>query len=93
MTVHVLSLSSSHAQVYCPAGSASPLPATSGFYTLSATLDTLMGPRGSQRPCLPGHFCQQGVMHKCPTGRFGMFVPAHSDIPVPNNYLMPFSPS
>src|SRR5690554_6210988 len=44
------------ANVYCPEGTVTPLPVDDGSYTVGPTEDA----RVKQRPCEPGHWCQNG---------------------------------
>lgn len=45
--------------VYCPQGSAMPLVATLGYYTIGSNKTT----RSAQLPCNPGSYCLSGVIH------------------------------
>jgi len=55
---------------YCPRGAIFPLHVGAGNYTVGGT-DKLNNTRTGQLPCLPGTFCQNGIVNLCPKGRYG----------------------
>lgn len=55
------------ADVFCPYGATSPLPASDGQMTLPAGADSLQV-RSSQAPCPAGNYCTKGVNYTCPGG-------------------------
>lgn len=57
------------AREYCPAGSASPVPATPGFYTTGG--DATGALATAQLICPAGSYCVHGARQPCPAGRFG----------------------
>lgn len=62
--------------VYCPVGSALPLPVSPGYYTISSVDDERPGSstettRSAQVQCKPGHYCADGRRSPCPPGTFG----------------------
>ena len=52
---------------YCPAGSAAPVSAKAGEYTVGPSPAT----RNSTLPCTSGTYCVAGTARPCPAGRFG----------------------
>ena len=54
--------------VYCPSGSSAPLKVDEGYYSTGGATDTT---NSYQLPCMTGHYCVEGVMRKCPAGRYG----------------------
>jgi hypothetical protein len=55
---------------YCPRGAIFPLQVGTGNYTVGGT-DQLNNTRTGQLPCLPGTFCENGIVNLCPKGRYG----------------------
>ena len=55
--------------VYCPAGSGSPFSVPSGTY--SVPLHIAEGFRFGFTTCEPGFWCEDGIRHECPPGRYG----------------------
>jgi hypothetical protein len=53
-------------EVYCPAGSTTPMVAEAGKYTIGGSSFLH---RTSALLCEPGHYCQSGVKKPCPGGR------------------------
>lgn len=68
-----------NASFYCVAGSASPTPATPGFYTITtgsnageqALWDPFNRTQSAELPCEPGYYCTAGIKYPCPPGSFG----------------------
>ncbi|CAN0073404.1 unnamed protein product, partial [Phaeothamnion confervicola] len=58
-----------HAAVYCPGGTALPLPVMAGFYTVGGSNDGTT--RTAQVRCERGYFCDGGIRYPCAPGRFG----------------------
>lgn len=54
--------------VYCPLGSADPVPVSSGYYTIGSDRNAT---RSAQQQCEPGYYCVDGLRHACPPGSFG----------------------
>jgi hypothetical protein len=65
--------------VYCPTGSALPTVVSTGYYTVPGQIDLEIRnvrdvsnrTMSKQTPCLPGHFCEDGVIYQCPEGTWG----------------------
>lgn len=58
------------ATVYCPLGSASPLPINNGWYGINAT-DGTNRTFSARAICAPGYFCPgNGLQTPCPLGQF-----------------------
>ena len=53
--------------VYCPAGAAAPTVVLPGEYGVGLSNET----QNATSPCPSGSYCVLGVMHACPSGRFG----------------------
>ena len=53
--------------VFCPEGSASPLPVLPGYYSIGQNKTT----RYDQVVCPMGAYCVKGVIYDCPAGRYG----------------------
>ena len=58
---------------YCPTGSASPVPVSDGFYTVSADFENSIYTRVKQQLCERGFYCSGGMKYPCPAGTFGSF--------------------
>lgn len=54
--------------VFCPEGTSTPVFALPGYYTIGQTKTT----RYDQVACPVGAYCVNGVIHDCPSGRYGM---------------------
>ena len=54
---------------YCPRGTIFPLKVGAGNYTVGG--DATNTTRTGQQVCLPGTFCENGIVHLCPKGRYG----------------------
>ena len=57
------------ASSFCPPGSDSATTVQTGYY--SAPVTTSAALRTTEEPCLEGSYCQDGVRHSCPPGRYG----------------------
>ena len=65
--------------VYCPAGSNTTTPVSTGYYTInenseagaSGTFGTDGQRQSAQKICESGHFCKNGVKRSCPAGTYG----------------------
>lgn len=65
--------------VYCPEGSALPTLVSEGFYTVPGLLDLEIRnlrdvgnlTMSKQTPCLPGHWCEGGIIRQCAEGSWG----------------------
>eukprot|EP01041_Mallomonas_annulata_P009845 gene9845-20480_t len=55
---------------YCPAGSSERIRVSPTFYTLPED-DRHPYRRFAQSPCIPGHYCANGIKYPCPPGTFG----------------------
>lgn len=55
---------------YCPRGSSFPFKVGAGNYTVGGT-DIFNNTRTGQQPCIPGTFCENGIVNLCPKGRYG----------------------
>lgn len=55
-------------QVYCPKQSGKPLTVDVGYYSVGGPSEMF---RSSQEICPKGHYCINGVIHKCAAGRYG----------------------
>ena len=53
--------------VFCPTGSILPIRPLPGYFTAGGTDTT----RNKQIPCPVGSYCVEGVVHNCPSGRYG----------------------
>ncbi|RYH10771.1 hypothetical protein EON65_39170, partial [archaeon] len=74
-TVHYSSRPCGNSSVYCPTGSAKPLPVPPGYYSIDINGEdvvTSISLRSSIAICPVGYYCQQGVKSACPGGRFGV---------------------
>ena len=56
------------ANYYCPVGSSSPTQVDDGHYTIGGSSNKT---RWQQKQCEPGYYCENGVRHRCPAGRYG----------------------
>lgn len=56
-------------EVFCPVGSAEPIPVFAGFYTIPE--DDNVENRVAQVQCEKRHYCSQGERKQCPPGTFG----------------------
>lgn len=59
--------------VYCPLGSALPLPVPSGHYSIDISGSNILNDniRVSVAQCTFGTYCENGVKRNCPAGTFG----------------------
>lgn len=55
------------ATVYCPVGSATPLPVQEGYFTAGGEVAS----RSTQEICPPGWWCRGGVKRRCAAGVYG----------------------
>jgi hypothetical protein len=55
---------------YCPRGSSYPTLVPSGYYSYSTDGSPIT--RDSILPCLPGHYCVDGVKRPCPDGYYSV---------------------
>lgn len=58
---------------YCPEGSTRPTPTAEGYYTVSSHVEH-GGGFGAQVICPRGSYCQEGLRHLCPAGRYGVHI-------------------
>ncbi|RYY33684.1 hypothetical protein EON62_04000, partial [archaeon] len=63
------------AAVYCPLGSATPVSASPGYYTVGGYERQLGLPESTTRvtevACEPGTYCERGIRRACPAGTYG----------------------
>jgi hypothetical protein len=88
--------------MFCPKGSARPIPVGEGYYTLGriSIIGIMQSSedeniRSAQTKCDPGHYCIDGVKYQCPGGTygnvFGLFKPECSGKCHPGHYCPPAS--
>lgn len=72
---------------YCPQGSAIPLTASPGYYTINDGIQTDVNHQNQQIPCSDGSYCTGGVSYLCPAGTYGVQIPGQAPLSSPGNSL------
>lgn len=62
-----------NSSLYCPTGSHKPLLVPQGYYSIDSKGSNTLNEniRSGIRQCSFGNYCEDGVMRKCPAGKYG----------------------